>query len=71
MSKIKVLYAQIEEELETCDPEQTPIICSNLSHEEDKACLVQTIAEFVLSMHLNISQAIVEVEKSFDVNNEA
>lgn len=69
MTKIDELYQQIRSELETCDPEETPVICANLDNDKDEMCIVQTIAEYVLSMHLNISQAIVEVEKSFSVND--
>ena len=69
MEKIKELYAQIDKELETCDGEETPIICESLSDEKNKACMIQTVAEYVLSMHLTISQAIIEVEKSFALND--
>lgn len=68
MAKIKELYDQIEKELETCDAQETPTICSNLSNDKDKACIVETIAETALSMQINISQAIVQVEKQFNPN---
>jgi len=69
MTKIEELYAQIGKELETCDGEETPVICGNLSDEKNKACIIQTVAEYVLSMQVTITQAIIEVEKSFALND--
>jgi hypothetical protein len=69
MDKYKELISQIEKELETCDGEETPIICESIADEQNKACIIQTVAEYVLSMKLTISQAIIEVEKSFALND--
>jgi translation initiation factor 2 gamma subunit (eIF-2gamma) len=69
MSKIKELYEQIEKELETCDASETPVICSNLGDDQNRACIIQTIAETSLSMKLDITQAIIQVEKSFSLND--
>lgn len=69
MSMIKNLYLQIESELSTCDKKLTPVICENISTENGKSCIVQTIAEVSLSRKINISQAILEVEKTFSENN--
>jgi len=69
MSKIDELYKQIEAHISTCDKANTPIICSNLSNEASKKCIIETVAEYCLSEHVNISQAITEVEKTFSLNN--
>ena len=69
MSKIKELYEQIDKELDVCDKAKTPVVCSNLATENSRSCIRQTIAEVMLSRHINIAQAIVEVEKSFSENN--
>jgi translation initiation factor 2 gamma subunit (eIF-2gamma) len=71
MDIVEKLYSQIEKELETCSADETPVICENLDDEENKRCIIQTIAEFVLTQKINISQAIVQVERSFGLNDEA
>jgi hypothetical protein len=66
--KLNELYDQILSELETCDTKTTPTICSNLETEESRSCIVNTIAEYVLIKHLTITQAIIEVEKTYSEN---
>lgn len=70
MAKIKELYKQVEKELELCDPKETPVICSNLSDEQNKSCIISTILEFSLTKHITIAQAIAETEKTFSTNND-
>lgn len=60
---------QIETELDFCNSESTPIICSNLSNPENKARLVNTIAQTCLDGKINIAQAITQIEQLYSVND--
>jgi 3-methyladenine DNA glycosylase/8-oxoguanine DNA glycosylase len=62
-------YTQIIAELEYCDAQITPTICFNYSNLHLRQSLVETIAETVLNQKISISQAIVEVEKLYSLNN--
>lgn len=59
------LFLQIEAELEFCDPIQTPLVCSNFNNPETRLQLIKTISETAISGKMNISQAIVEVERLY------
>ena len=60
---------QIETELEYCNAETTPIICSNLNNPENKARLVNTIAQTCLGGRISIAQAITQTEQLYSVND--
>jgi 3-methyladenine DNA glycosylase/8-oxoguanine DNA glycosylase len=62
-------YTQIIAELEYCNSDITPTICFNYSNLHLRQSLVETIAETVLNQKISISQAIVEVEKLYSLNN--
>jgi hypothetical protein len=62
-------YNQIETELEFCDSNVTPLICYNFSTPDLKAGLVETIAQTCISMKMDISEAIVEVERTYSLNS--
>jgi hypothetical protein len=62
-------YAQIMAELEFCNSDITPVICWNYSNIHLRQNLIETIAETVLNQKITISQAIVEVEKLYALNN--
>lgn len=62
-------YNQIETELEFCDGSVTPLICFNYNDIELRASLVETIAETCISMKINISEAIVHVERLYSLNS--
>jgi hypothetical protein len=66
---LEKLYTQIQTELEFCDSSVTPVVCYNYSNVELRNDLLQTIAETILSRKINISEAIVEVERLYSVNN--
>ena len=61
-------YNQIETELGFCDSKVTPLICYNFQDPTLKATLIETIAETCISMKVNISEAIVNVEKLYSLN---
>jgi len=63
------LYDQIEKHLKTCDSSNTPVICTNLENDSARKCIVQTVAEFCMKKKLEISQAIIEVEKTYSINS--
>lgn len=60
---------QIETEIEFCDAQTTPVICSNLADAESKAALVRTIAKVCLEGKMTISQAIVQTEQLYSIND--
>ena len=62
------LYDQIETELMYCDEAYTPFVCGQFSDVEARADIVRTIAETCISMKINIAQAIVQVEKTYNLN---
>jgi 3-methyladenine DNA glycosylase/8-oxoguanine DNA glycosylase len=62
-------YTQIIAELEYCNSNITTTICFNYSNLHLRQSLVETIAETVLNQKISISQAIVEVEKLYSLNN--
>jgi|688.fasta_scaffold338243_2 hypothetical protein len=65
----KEFYAQISAELEFCNSEITPIMCWNYSNIHLRENLLNTIAETVLIRKITISQAIVEIENLYSLNN--
>ena len=67
-SILERLYMQIQTELEFCDSEQTPFICSQFSDMDSRADIVKTIAETCISMKIGISKAIVQVERLYNIN---
>jgi len=62
-------YNQIETELEFCDSSVTPLICYNYSTPELRASLIETIAQTCISMKKDISEAIVDVERTYSTNS--
>ena len=62
-------YNQILAELEYCNSDITPTICFNYSNTHLRQNLIETIAETILDRKITISQAIVEVERLYSVNN--
>jgi len=62
-------YNQIETELEFCDGHITPIVCHNYSNVAYKHDLVETIANIVVTQKISIAEAIVQVERMYDINN--
>lgn len=62
-------FAQIEAELEFCNSDITPTVCYNYSNIHLRPNLINTIAETVLNRKITISQAIVEIEKLYSLNN--
>lgn len=67
-SILERLYMQIQTELEFCNSEETPFICSQFSDMDARADIVKTIAETCISMKIGISQAIVHVERLYNIN---
>ncbi len=63
------LFTQIEAELEFCNAETTPVICSNLTNAESKAVLVRTIAKTCIDGKTNISAAIMQTERLYSLND--
>lgn len=59
------LFLQVEAELEFCDSTQTPLVCANFNNPETRLQLIKTISETAISGKMNISQAIVEVERLY------
>lgn len=62
------LYAQIEAELNLCEPLITPVCCYNYGKPELRASLIETIAETCIKGKLSISQAIAQVEQLYSIN---
>lgn len=60
---------QIKTELEYCNAEITPIICSNLNNPANKAQLVNTIAQTCLDGKISIAQAITQTEQLYSLND--
>ena len=65
----KRFLSSIEAELSFCDSEKTPLVCANFSNSSYKDSLIETIAETCISRKINISSAIVEVEKLYSINS--
>ena len=63
------LYMQIQTELEFCNSDETPFVCEQFSDMDTRADIVQTIAETCISMKINISQAIVQVDRLYNINS--
>ena len=68
-SILERLYMQIQTELEFCNSEETPFISSQFSDMDARADIVKTIAETCISMKIGISQAIVHVERLYNINS--
>lgn len=52
----------IEQELEFCNPKDTPIVCQMISTPEGKAKIVELVLEYVGNSGQTISQAIVSID---------
>ena len=61
-------YTQISTELEFCDQKVTPLLCYNYNNLDLRATLIETIAETCIRMKLSISEALVEVERTYSLN---
>lgn len=73
MNKETVLQAlkeQIREQLDLCDPSETPQICAVLSTEKGFDDIEKMIIEKVLyGNDISIANAIVEIENSYNINS--
>jgi hypothetical protein len=54
---------QAERELEYCNTEDTPIVCSMCETEEGKKKIIELIVEYVGNSGQTVSQAIVSIEE--------
>lgn len=62
-------YAQIETELEFCNYLELPFVCRQYADLETRAEIVKVIATTSINMHVSISQAIAQVERTYSVNS--
>jgi len=65
----KELFNQIEAELFYCNDSTTPLICKNFNNPDTKNQLIKTIAQTCIEGKIQISQAIVEVERLYSPND--
>lgn len=58
----------IKQELVFCECENTPFICANKETPEGEAKMINLVYDYVISKNEDISQAIIDVETSFNPN---
>jgi hypothetical protein len=68
MEKIDELKTLIKTELDLCDVKKTPTVCAISSTPEEYEDLEKMIIEKIKTEGLSIGQAIVEVEKEYNIN---
>jgi hypothetical protein len=61
------LRSLIIAELDLCDVVSTPIVCK-MNTPENQPKLVDLVLQFVMEQDITIGHAILEVEKSYNVN---
>jgi hypothetical protein len=60
---------KIESLLNECSPEVTPTVCNFISTKEGKDKLFILIQKKVIQERLTIGEAIIEIEREFNVNS--
>jgi hypothetical protein len=68
-SILERLYLQIQTELEFCNSQETPFVCSQFNDMDSRAIIVKTIAETAVNREIDIAKAIVEVERLYSLNS--
>lgn len=63
------LYLQIQTELEFCNSQDTPFVCSQFNDMDSRANIVKTIAETCVNNEIDIAKAIVQVERLYSLNS--
>lgn len=61
---------QAERELEYCNQEDTPIVCSMCSTPKGKQKIIDLIVEYVGNSGQTVSQAIVSIEEESNPNSQ-
>jgi hypothetical protein len=67
-TKLQELKDQINVELDLCTPEETPTVCSAISTESGRKKVINMIVEKVFYSNMSISQAIVDIEDTYNPN---
>lgn len=62
------LINAINNELDSCNYHETPIICNMANDEETRATLVKEIEKRVLTQRIDISVAIVQIDNEYNPN---
>ncbi len=76
MSEVKKLLEQVREaakqELEFCNPDNTPAVCNMISTPEGKEKILNLILEYIGNSGMSVSEAIVTIERENNplLNNE-